>query len=61
MSQEILVLGGNGKTGRRVAERLRARELPVRIGSRSGEPPFVRRTRFAGHLVGERGDHAIAA
>ena len=34
------MLGGNGKTGRRVAERLRARELPVRIGSRSGEPPF---------------------
>jgi uncharacterized protein YbjT (DUF2867 family) len=35
-----LVLGGNGKTGRRVAERLRARDLPVRIGSRTGEPPF---------------------
>lgn len=35
-----LVLGGTGKTGRRVAERLTARGLPVRIGSRSGEPPF---------------------
>ena len=35
-----LVLGGTGKTGRRVAERLRARNLPVRIGSRSGVPPF---------------------
>jgi uncharacterized protein YbjT (DUF2867 family) len=35
-----LVLGGTGKTGRRVVERLRARDLPVRIGSRSGEPPF---------------------
>jgi uncharacterized protein YbjT (DUF2867 family) len=35
-----LVLGGTGKTGRRVVERLRARGLPVRIGSRSGEPPF---------------------
>ncbi|HKH25710.1 MAG TPA: NAD(P)H-binding protein [Acidimicrobiia bacterium] len=35
-----LVLGGTGKTGRRVAERLRARNVPVRIGSRSGEPPF---------------------
>ena len=35
-----LVLGGTGKTGRRVAERLVARGLPVRIGSRSGEPPF---------------------
>ena len=36
----ILVLGGTGKTGRRVAERLTARGLPLRIGSRSGEPPF---------------------
>ncbi|MFF2848034.1 NmrA family transcriptional regulator [Streptomyces sp. NPDC058001] len=36
-----LVIGGTGKTGRRVAERLTARGLPVRIGSRSGEPPFV--------------------
>lgn len=36
----ILVINGNGKTGRRVAERLRARDVPVRIGSRSGTPPF---------------------
>ena len=35
-----LVLGGTGKTGRRVAQRLEARGRPVRIGSRSGEPPF---------------------
>jgi uncharacterized protein YbjT (DUF2867 family) len=35
-----LVLGGTGKTGRRVAQRLTARGLPVRIGSRSGAPPF---------------------
>lgn len=35
-----LVLGGTGKTGGRVATRLTARGLPVRIGSRSGEPPF---------------------
>ena len=35
-----LVLGGTGKPGRRVAQRLAARGLPVRIGSRSGEPPF---------------------
>ena len=34
----ILVLNGTGKVGRRVAERLTARGLPVRIGSRSGEP-----------------------
>src|SRR5829696_1510073 len=35
-----LVVGGTGKSGRRVAERLQARDLPVRIGSRSGAPPF---------------------
>jgi uncharacterized protein YbjT (DUF2867 family) len=35
-----LVLGGTGKTGRRVAQQLAARGLPVRVGSRSGEPPF---------------------
>jgi uncharacterized protein YbjT (DUF2867 family) len=35
-----LVVGGKGKTGRRVAERLAARGLPARVGSRSGEPPF---------------------
>jgi uncharacterized protein YbjT (DUF2867 family) len=35
-----LVLGGTGKTGRRVVERIVARGLPVRVGSRSGEPPF---------------------
>lgn len=35
-----LVTGGTGKTGRRVAERLTQRGLTVRIGSRSGQPPF---------------------
>jgi uncharacterized protein YbjT (DUF2867 family) len=35
-----LVLGGTGKTGRRVAERLKARGRPTRVGSRSGEPSF---------------------
>jgi uncharacterized protein YbjT (DUF2867 family) len=35
-----LVIGGTGKTGRRVVERLGARGLPVRVGSRSGAPPF---------------------
>ena len=34
------MLGGTGKTGRRIAERLTAHGLPVRIGSRSGTPPF---------------------
>jgi len=40
MMKPTLVLGGTGKTGRRVVDRLAARGLPVRIGSRSGEPPF---------------------
>ena len=35
-----LVLGSRGKTGRRVAERLTARGVPVRLGSRAGTPPF---------------------
>jgi len=38
--QTTLVLGGTGKTGRRVAQRLRALDLPVRVGSRAGRPPF---------------------
>jgi uncharacterized protein YbjT (DUF2867 family) len=38
--QITLVVGGTGKTGRRVLERLEARGVPVRSGSRSGEPPF---------------------
>ncbi|MER6575744.1 NAD(P)H-binding protein [Nonomuraea sp. NPDC001023] len=36
----ILVLGGTGKTGRRVADRLTSLGLPVRIGSRSATPSF---------------------
>jgi uncharacterized protein YbjT (DUF2867 family) len=35
-----LVLGGTGKTGRRVAQRLAALHVPVRTGSRAGDPPF---------------------
>lgn len=35
-----MVLGGTGKTGRRVARKLRSLCGDVRIGSRSGEPPF---------------------
>jgi len=38
--QTTLVIGATGKTGRRVAERLEARNLPMWIGSRSGQPPF---------------------
>lgn len=36
----IAVIGGTGHTGRRVADRLLARGLDVRIGSRSGSPAF---------------------
>ena len=39
-TRETLVLGGTGKTGRRVAERLAARGIPTRVGSRSAIPPF---------------------
>ncbi|WP_327135986.1 NAD(P)H-binding protein (plasmid) [Streptomyces sp. NBC_01343] len=35
-----LVIGGNGKTGRRVAQKLRGQGRAVRIGSRTGAPPF---------------------
>jgi uncharacterized protein YbjT (DUF2867 family) len=38
--QPILVLGATGKTGRRVIERLTARGIAVRPGSRSAQPPF---------------------
>ncbi|GAB7183799.1 hypothetical protein ATKI12_3630 [Kitasatospora sp. Ki12] len=36
----VLVVGGTGKTGRRVADRLVARGYGVRVGSRSGGVPF---------------------
>jgi uncharacterized protein YbjT (DUF2867 family) len=38
--ETILVLGGTGKTGRRVVQRLKARGMPVRVGTPSGTPPF---------------------
>jgi uncharacterized protein YbjT (DUF2867 family) len=36
----ILLTGGTGTTGRRIADRLRARNLTVRCASRAGVPPF---------------------
>ena len=39
-ANEVLVIGGTGKTGRRVAARLTAQGVPVRIGSRSETPRF---------------------
>jgi uncharacterized protein YbjT (DUF2867 family) len=40
MSNHTLIIGGAGKTGGRVIERLEARGVPVRVASRSTEPPF---------------------
>ncbi|WP_331371721.1 Rossmann-fold NAD(P)-binding domain-containing protein [Sinorhizobium chiapasense] len=38
--KSTLVLGGAGKTGRRIAARLLANGVPVRLGMRSAMPPF---------------------
>ena len=40
MTKPILVLGATGKTGRRVLERLTARGVPTRVGSRSAPSRF---------------------
>lgn len=40
MESKILVLGATGKTGSRVAKKLKQMTLPVRAGSRKGNPPF---------------------
>ena len=47
-------MGGTGKTGRRVAQRLEVGGIPTRVGSRSGEPPFdwEDRTTWASALRG---------
>jgi len=36
----LLILGASGKTGRRIVEKLRARQVPVRLGSRGAHPAF---------------------
>jgi uncharacterized protein YbjT (DUF2867 family) len=36
----VLVTGATGKTGRRIAGRLQAAGVPVRVGSRGAHPPF---------------------
>lgn len=40
ITKPVLVLGATGKTGRRIAERLESRGVPVRRGSRAAQPPF---------------------
>jgi uncharacterized protein YbjT (DUF2867 family) len=57
LSEDLtLVLGGTGKTGRRVAQQLKARGRPVRIGSRSASVPFdwEDRSTWAAALAGVR-------
>ncbi|MEO0513769.1 MAG: NAD(P)H-binding protein [Planctomycetota bacterium] len=39
-NQLTLVIGGTGKTGRRIVDRLTAMGRPVRVASRSAEPAF---------------------
>jgi uncharacterized protein YbjT (DUF2867 family) len=39
-NQHVLVIGGKGKTGRKVVERLEKKNVKVRIGSRSTDPSF---------------------
>jgi uncharacterized protein YbjT (DUF2867 family) len=39
-TKPTLVISSTGKTGSRVAERLEARGVPTRSGSRSADPPF---------------------
>ncbi len=40
MKSNILVIGGTGKTGRKVVQRLQALQQNVRIGSRNEDPAF---------------------
>jgi uncharacterized protein YbjT (DUF2867 family) len=51
-----LVISNTGKTGSRVAERLEARGVPTRAGSRSADPPFdwENRDTWAAALNGAR-------
>ena len=40
MKSNILVIGGTGKTGRRVVEKLNQQNQNIRIGTRSNDPGF---------------------
>lgn len=40
MNNKILVIGGTGKTGRRVVEQLKSKGIEPRIGSRNASPSF---------------------
>ncbi len=49
----MLVLGGTGKTGRRVAERLASRGVSTCVASRAGDPPFDGVRRALGREPGD--------
>lgn len=36
----ILIIGGTGKTGKRIVKQLKKHGIPVRVGSRNGNPAF---------------------
>ena len=44
--ENILVIGGTGKTGRRVVEQLKKKGIEPQIGSRNASPSFD----FSNHL-----------
>jgi uncharacterized protein YbjT (DUF2867 family) len=54
MQQPILVLGGTGKTGRRIAERLAARNVPTRVASRASRFEWHDATTWRPTLDGAR-------
>lgn len=52
MTKPILIIGGRGKTGSRVADRLKARGVPVRLASRSTGFDWTDRSTWAAALEG---------
>ncbi|WP_246018914.1 NAD(P)H-binding protein [Saccharothrix australiensis] len=58
----ILVIGGTGKTGRRVVDHLRARGASVRVAARHGDVTFswTDRDTWAPALAGVRAVHIVA-
>ncbi|WP_223552763.1 NAD(P)H-binding protein [Pseudomonas sp. BF-R-01] len=56
--ETILILGATGKTGRRITQRLKAADVPVRLGSRGADPAFDWEDRSTWEAVLE-GIHAV--
>lgn len=40
LAAPVLVIGGNGRTGKRIVQKLNELRIPVRVGSRNGDPAF---------------------